>query len=127
MPASEGAALRVLLVEDDPAVARVLLRQLALMGHRVTLAGDAVDAETVHASDGPFDLLLSDVRLPGAMQGPDLAGKLREVAPGLAVIYLTGQHESGPFKPAGPVLHKPAGRAELLHAVVTALALARST
>ena len=127
VPASEGAALRVLLVEDDPAVARVLLRQLALMGHRVTLAGDAVDAETVHASDGPFDLLLSDVRLPGAVQGPDLAGKLREVAPGLAVIYLTGQHESGPFKPAGPVLHKPAGRAELLHAVVTALALARST
>ncbi len=122
----EGAALRILLVEDDPAVARVLLRQLALMGHRVTLAGDADAAEKVHASDGPFDLLLSDVRLPGAVQGPDLAGSLRAMAPGLAVIYLTGQHEAGPFKPAGPVLRKPVGRAELLHAVVTSLALARS-
>ena len=58
-------------------------------GHRVVSAGDALEAEALFAGDDRFDLLLTDLVLPG-MSGPELAERLRRRHPVLKVLYMSG-------------------------------------
>lgn len=55
---------RVLLVEDEEPLRRILARNLARRGYRVTEAGSAAEAIAVLRAGGPFDALLLDVNLP---------------------------------------------------------------
>lgn len=83
--ATESRA-RILLVEDDEGVRDLLVGILTHYGYGV----DAfATAEEALAHEGTFDLLLSDVLLPG-MNGPDLARELRRRHPGLAVLLMSG-------------------------------------
>ncbi|SDC09388.1 hybrid sensor histidine kinase/response regulator [Paraburkholderia lycopersici] len=92
--------LNVLLVEDNEEVAAGTEALLQMMGHRVTCASDAASAlefvESAHA-DGdhasPFDLVLSDIHMPGTMNGIDLAEALQGLEPALPVILVTGYAE----------------------------------
>jgi signal transduction histidine kinase/CheY-like chemotaxis protein len=79
---------RVLLVEDEPSVRVLAKRALEDYGYRVTAALDPEDALHI-AADSQFDALLTDVVMPG-MGGPELAQKLLELQPNLAVIYMSG-------------------------------------
>jgi DNA-binding response OmpR family regulator len=81
--------VRILVVDDEPEMLRVIARGLAGEGHDVATAGDGIDALRV-AADGEFDAAVLDVMLPG-MSGFELARRLKESRPALMVILLTAR------------------------------------
>jgi hypothetical protein len=83
-------ARRILLVEDEPAVAELARRALTMGGYSVTVAhrGDAA-LEMFAAEDFRPELLVSDVIMPG-MRGTVLARKLRILDRSLRVIFVSG-------------------------------------
>jgi signal transduction histidine kinase/CheY-like chemotaxis protein len=101
--ANPPQGLRVLLVEDNDEVAAGTEALLQMMGHHVTCANDAASAlafveaaRNARAGDDdapPFDLVLSDIHMPGAMNGIDLAEALQAREPALQVILVTGYAE----------------------------------
>ena len=117
-----GANESVLLVEDEDAVRRMMLRQLDHSGYRVLEAADPLEAERVFAADPQcFDILLTDIVMPG-MSGTQLASRLRELRPDLPVLYMSGYtagHTPGSHElpTDGPLLHKPFDRSALLTAL----------
>jgi signal transduction histidine kinase/CheY-like chemotaxis protein len=93
-PAMEG--LHVLLVEDNDEVAAGTEALLALLGHRVTYAATADDALRLideATADGRFDLVISDIHMPGRLNGIDLAEALARRPERLPVILVTGYAE----------------------------------
>ena len=114
---AEGGALRILLVEDDLAVAEVLTLLLATDGHRIDQAGDIAAAETFFAP-GTYDLVLCDQNLPDGA-GEDLARRLVDHDAALACFLVTGAPESVNCtgSPRLRVLAKPVSRDDLRRAV----------
>ncbi|MEZ5102312.1 MAG: ATP-binding protein [Thermoleophilia bacterium] len=81
---------RVLVVEDEDAVRRMIRKTLERYGYEVIEAGSPDEAlEVARGLDQPVDLLLTDVVRPGA-SGRWLAERMREERPGLAVLFLSG-------------------------------------
>ena len=102
--ASAGASqgLRVLLVEDNEEVAAGTEALLSMMNHHVTYVFNAdgaiamLDAARRDASNGgalPFDVVLSDIHMPGKLNGIDLAEILQTWTPRVPVILVTGYAE----------------------------------
>jgi two-component system cell cycle sensor histidine kinase/response regulator CckA len=116
-PASAAEApQRVLLVEDETAVRELVERILRRAGFEVTTAPDALVAIRTAAEAGPFDLLVSDVVMPG-MNGLELARELRATRPDLRVLLISGYTEEavGRVGPDGfELLSKPFTADELL-------------
>ncbi|WP_323769374.1 PAS domain-containing hybrid sensor histidine kinase/response regulator [Antarctobacter sp.] len=116
----------VLVAEDEMDVMRILKRTLEDAGYDVTTAMTGDEALEIYQSLGPFDLLITDVVMPGATLGPALAKAVRVMDPDLPCIFLSGYaaeatvHGNG-LKPSDVRLMKPIGRADLLHAVSNAL------
>ncbi|MEM9147236.1 MAG: CHASE2 domain-containing protein [Pseudomonadota bacterium] len=81
---------RVLVVEDDAAVRAVTVATLQNRGLTLSSAEDADRALEVVADEGPIDVLLADIVLPGGRSGIDLARELRERDPALGVILISG-------------------------------------
>jgi CheY-like chemotaxis protein len=82
--------MRILLTEDDDSVRAFVSRALELDGHRVETACDGVEAlDRLNASDGGYDLLVSDVKMP-LMDGIALAHKAAGRWPGLPILLMTG-------------------------------------
>lgn len=79
-----------LLVEDHPALRRILSQTLATLGFEVTALPDADAARTQIERDGCPALLFSDVRMPGSMTGIDLARWVRERHPDARILLQTG-------------------------------------
>jgi PAS domain S-box-containing protein len=80
----------ILLVEDEEAVRALAMRILRREGYTVYVASNAVEAETVFASNGnEIALLVSDLVLPG-VGGMDLARRLRDRRPALNVLLMSG-------------------------------------
>ncbi|MDJ0824094.1 MAG: response regulator [Rhodobacter sp.] len=124
-PLAETGA-KLLLVEDDNTVRRVLSRQLRQSGYSVVSASESESAEKAFRTDGPFDLVVSDIVMPGDLQGPALARKLREMQQDLPVIFLSGYPQEATIQGNGVsiddvMLMKPVSRDELLRAVADAL------
>jgi len=86
-----GRGERLLLVEDNDSVRRTFRRLLSGLGYQVTAVESAEEAEALPAL-APFDLLLTDVLLPGA-SGGELARRLRARWPALAVVFMSGYAE----------------------------------
>ena len=86
----------MLLVEDNGEVAAGTEALLSLLGHRVTYAPTADDAlrliEGAAANDA-FDLVISDIHMPGRLNGIDLAEALEQRPEKLPVILVTGYEE----------------------------------
>jgi CheY-like chemotaxis protein len=93
-PASTGAArgLRILAVDDEPDIARMLA--LMLRDHKVVIATsgeDALDVLGASARDHqPFDVLMTDIGLGAGMTGWELADRARETQPSLPVVLVSG-------------------------------------
>lgn len=79
---------RILLVDDDAASLSATRRALEGDGHAVTTAASGADAVGLAAQGGAFDLLVTDVQMPG-MDGTALAGELRRGAPALPVVLVS--------------------------------------
>jgi hypothetical protein len=120
-PAVLGPERTVLVVSDQPTVRYVAGRILRDAGPRVVEASDAREALDLLRSDLAFDLLLTDVGLPG-MGGRELAGEARVLRPGLRVRYLSG-HDGAALDgiPRATLLRKPFGRDSLLRFADAAL------
>ncbi|WP_140882161.1 PAS domain-containing protein [Muricoccus nepalensis] len=120
-----GGWERILLVEDDPLVRDHVAAQLREMGYRVALVGDAAEALGA-LRGGTFDLLFTDVVMPGGMNGLDLAGEARRLHPGLRVLLTSGYTDSalsrhGAPEPGVRLLRKPYRRRDLADAVRRAI------
>ena len=108
------------MVEDEEAVRGILRQMLVRYGYTVLVAGDGRQA--LAASDahpGPLPLLVTDVVIPGGMNGRDLARRLRERRPELRVLYVSGYTEDavlrrGVLEQGLAYLQKPFGPPELL-------------
>jgi CheY-like chemotaxis protein len=96
-PRSHGAEVRrpdartrVLLVDDEESLRAPLAEMLTELGYEVTQAVDGSEALRVLNSSGPLELLVSDVGLPGHMNGRQLAEAARAGQPQLKVLVITG-------------------------------------
>jgi two-component system response regulator RegA len=89
---SAKAARQLLVVDDDPEVARMLTRALARRGFRVDTAASADDA-LQRAAETRYDAAIVDLVMPGR-HGAELAGDLRARIPGLPIALLTGYTRS---------------------------------
>jgi signal transduction histidine kinase/DNA-binding response OmpR family regulator len=89
----EGDGQRVLLVEDDTFVRMLICDVLAELGYTTEEAGEAEEAVRLFQSGRRFDLLISDVGLPG-MNGRQFAEVAREHQPELPILFVTGYAES---------------------------------
>ncbi|MBT5676868.1 MAG: PAS domain S-box protein, partial [Rhodospirillaceae bacterium] len=86
--AAEGE--RVLLVEDDAEVRHLALALLKDMGYAVVPAETAKAALALLADDSAFDLLLTDIVLPGGLNGLELSLRVQKRIPAIKVVYMTG-------------------------------------
>jgi PAS domain S-box-containing protein len=108
----------VLLVEDEEIVRRLTAEMLERLGYRVVAAASPQEAL---ALDAPWDVLVSDVRMPG-MSGPELAAALRARRGDLAVVFMSGYAGSlATDELDAELLAKPFELAELARAVRAAL------
>jgi PAS domain S-box-containing protein len=95
-PSVDASALRprasgsVLLVEDDDEVASLVTDMLRELGYDVTRVASADAALGALADARPIDVVLSDILMPGRMNGVDLARETKRRRPGLPVVLTSG-------------------------------------
>jgi DNA-binding response OmpR family regulator len=115
---------QVLLVDDDQALLCALTETLRAEGYQ-TQPAISGDVALVLLQRVPFQLLITDIVLPGLLDGFALARRAREFCPGIPVIYTTGYlqvaHIRGHGAPYGEILVKPCKVETLLMMVSTAL------
>ncbi|MFC3183274.1 PAS domain S-box protein [Cypionkella sinensis] len=80
----------VLLAEDEKSVRDMLTRQLQSLGYKVTVAVNGDQAYEILLGDVSIELLVTDVVMPGTLQGPMLAKRARENRPDLPVLFMSG-------------------------------------
>jgi CheY-like chemotaxis protein len=85
-----GADERVLVVEDNARLRAVLLRQLDDLGYRPIEAENAAAALSLLDGDAPVDLLLTDIIMPGKIDGLQLAREFRARRPSGKVLLTSG-------------------------------------
>ncbi len=85
---------KILLVEDDPALRILACNMLEVLGYQVESAEDVEKGMALYHQHGGFDLLLTDMILPGGRNGRDLANDLQALNPGLKVMYMSGYTEN---------------------------------
>jgi CheY-like chemotaxis protein len=121
-----GGRERLLVVDDDPAVARLVQRTLQGLGYHVTVRTDSVEAlATFREGPGAFDLVITDHTMP-QLTGIGLTAELRRTRPDVRVLMTTGAREAFTAEQRGAFgvldcLMKPFSVDELAHAVRRAL------
>jgi two-component system NtrC family sensor kinase len=84
------ASGRVLLVEDNVEIGNAVSAVLREMGYAVRHVANADEGFTVLQHDAAFDLLLTDIVMPGSMSGLDLARAVGRHHPGVPVLLMSG-------------------------------------
>jgi len=113
--AASGAGQTILLVEDEAQIREVGKMALESAGYQVYLAENADDALRKMESLPDFDLLISDLMMPGALSGEQLIEKVRLTRPKLPVLLMTGYASHVPNQ--HPILIKPFKLNDLLSTV----------
>ena len=120
-PASRGGSETILVVEDNAGLRRIVVRQLGEAGYRVLEAPDAEAAMTIIESPEPIHLLLTDVVMPGAMDGRDLARVAVARRPLLRTLLTSGFPDArwggSASRTGSRLLSKPYRKEELRRAV----------
>jgi DNA-binding NtrC family response regulator len=110
----------VLIVDDEASIRSLCVQVLERHGFRTFTASDAAQAFEIHTAYQP-DMLLSDISMPGNMDGVDLAQKVLERSPASRVVLMTGFHASQApedrVRGICSLLPKPFTAAQLLTAV----------
>ncbi len=124
---SHGKAQRILVVEDEIDVRRLVVKMIEDLGYQIIEAGTGEEALAIVNNPGSeIDLVLSDVMLPGGMMGPDFIEKAMVTHAGLKVVYMTGYAENavvhnGHLNRDVFVLQKPFRKSELARKLAQAL------
>jgi CheY-like chemotaxis protein len=101
------------VVEDDDSVRRTVSEILRVSGYEVVDA-DRAEKALEMVPDGGFDLVLTDVVMPG-MPGTELAARLQKSDPGLPLLYMSGFPDfAGPIDDPSMLIQKPFTSATLL-------------
>lgn len=121
-----GGAETLLVVDDEPQVRAIAAMQLTRLGYNVLQAGDAEEALELFNTQGPVDLLVTDIGLPGDMTGVGLAAAVREQSPDARILFVSGYSDSASSAKAeedktSSFLAKPYDRQSLARAVREAL------
>jgi PAS domain S-box-containing protein len=121
------ARQNLLLVEDDPDVRTATARQLEILGYIVKPVADGMAALNLLTSPAPIDLVLTDMVLPGGLNGLDIGREARRLRPGLAVLCMSGYPQApenaARLRAEGiELLAKPFTKAQLAAALATAAA-----
>jgi CheY-like chemotaxis protein len=115
----------ILVVDDNPNVRKAVVRQLHDLGYRTIEAESGPAALTLVHDGARFDLLLTDVVMPGGITGYDLADELRQTQPDLKVLFTSGYTElaasTNHSRSDAPLLSKPYRKQDLGRAVRAAL------
>ncbi len=123
--------LKILLVEDDVEVAEVAEAMLRHLGHEVVRVGSAARALAKLRSKTPFDLMLSDVVMPGQVNGVELAHRATEMRPDLKIVLTSGyageKVDATLVQAPWPFLRKPYSQTELVAILDAALAPAAAS
>ena len=94
---SGGRGERVLLVEDEPLVRRLLEQLLARAGYQVTACADASQALAALERAQRFDLLVTDVVMAG-VTGPELSRRIESVRGAMPTVFMSGHNEDDMFR-----------------------------
>ncbi|RRV07573.1 response regulator [Pseudomonas sp. v388] len=102
----------VMIVDDEPTIRMLVCEVLEDQGYVPLEAGEGATALKMLESDARIDLLVTDVGLPGGMNGRQLADAARIIRPDLPVLFITGYAENaiignGHLDPGMWVLTKP--------------------
>lgn len=116
----------ILVVEDDPLVRNYVTAQLAGLGYKTIAVSDSRSALAVVDRGETFDLLFTDVIMPGGMNGRQLADEVKKRRPGVKVLYTSGYTENaivhhGRLDEGVLLLAKPYRKAQLASMLQQAL------
>jgi len=132
MPATHRAEHRdgtALVVDDNLDMLEIASTYLAEMGYVCLAAGDGVSALEVVSRTKNIDLIVTDVIMPGRMNGVELVQQIREIIPEIKVIYSSGFSADALAERSGTIvdgllLHKPYQQTEFNAAVQHAMGVA---
>lgn len=115
---TETGSEKILLVEDDPLVRQHVSGQLKTLGYQVIVCSNAQDALDVVMQLPDIDLLFTDIVMPGAMNGRQLADATRKLRPGIKILFTSGYTENaivhhGRLDRGVHLLNKPYRRQDL--------------
>jgi CheY-like chemotaxis protein len=109
---------KILLVEDEMLVRELAFEDLTDAGHEVTTAGSGDEALAILRGGQAFDVLFTDIRMPGSVDGWQLAAEAKQIVPGLKVVYATGLNDdTGRMEQGERMLTKPYRKHDLLGAL----------
>lgn len=112
---------RILLVEDEADMRAVMADLLGDAGFDVTATRTGEEAAILITEHDRFDMLLTDISMPGAIDGIGLAQHAREVVPGLPVLFVSGRPDhadrAAAISPPTEFLSKPFDMARVMHAI----------
>ena len=123
---AQGHGETILFVEDDERVLELIVDQLTDLGYKVHFARDGKSALDVLDRVPAIDLLLTDIKMPGGMDGAELALEARRRQPALPVLYASGYSadsliRSGQLEDNAQLIEKPFKRRELAAKIATML------
>ncbi|MBR0775464.1 CHASE3 domain-containing protein [Bradyrhizobium diazoefficiens] len=121
-----GGAETIFVVEDDTMVRNFVIAQLQGLGYKTVAAGDSRAALKLIEAGEPFDLLFTDIVIPGGMSGRELADKVAALRPGLKVLFTSGYTDNaivhhGKLDDGVMLLTKPYRRNQLAEMIRKAL------
>jgi CheY-like chemotaxis protein len=130
-PPAAAAALphgneTIMVVEDDALVRNFVTAQLQSLGYRTVAAATGPAAMAIIEDSQPFDLLFTDVIMPGGMTGRQLADEVSKRRPGIKVLYTSGYTDNaivhqGRLDPGVLLLTKPYRKSQLASMIRRAL------
>lgn len=124
LPVPHGKSERILLVEDDANLLAMMEDMLTSIGYRHISASDGQAAFDLVRDDAEFDLLLTDLVMPGGMDGFALARKVRALRPDIPVIYMSGYAgftDGSADKIQAPTIKKPCSVGDLARVIRSVL------
>jgi CheY-like chemotaxis protein len=122
----EGGMETILVVEDDALVRRSVTTQIQSLGYQTIEVASGAEALAVVDRGESFDLLFTDVIMPGSMNGRELADEVIKRRPGMKVLFTSGYTEDAIFhqgwlNPGVFLLAKPYSKAEIARMIRQAL------
>lgn len=116
----------VLFVEDEDLIRLIVAETLIEAGIKVTEACNGEAALSLLREPCGFDLLLTDVHMPGRSSGVDVALRMRSLWPEVPIVFVTGRpdalHAFGPPRPHDRCILKPYRPTDVLAAIRSCLA-----